>query len=574
MFKGIQLLLLLFMSHSAFAGEEVVDKLIGRCKSLGGDYDVEAVDDPDGKRRECHAVKCSLSENADDATVAQVEAAFPEGSGAFIGGWKTQCYERRDSDQVLKDATGGEFEVKGFGWVDLDMFNKLCGEDRSKCKLDGGVWVRLPGFDSDGSSDGSSGRRDGTGTYIHREGGISFRCSYGESLEACIGNDANIIRASYSDGMNCVDCSSGSYRGGVYGTLSGIAEVAGAILPPVMGYMGVKAQSKAFLRSNQAWAGAATAGFENCRMMQTNYIDGYYADVQAQRNYVVNQGLPDQEFGGNMNIPGCNGYQLSAFGGAGGFMGNGMGGYGNPWFSAGYTPGFMGGMYGPYGMQNPYGNPFSRPGFGLQIGLGGGYPGGFGGGFPGGGGFGGGGFGGGFPGGYAGGGMMCITQPCPGQVSFPGMGGGFQLGIGGGFGGGFPGGGFGGTMPGGMGGFPGAAGGFGGGMYGNPYFGGHAGAGVAPWGNGAGSYWNGSGGWGGGSAGWGNVQQSYAGSNQAFMQDQYLQQAALGNSYQQSARNLWSNGYGGQAGMSTYGYAPYSPGNVGFSLNAGWGFGW
>ncbi|MCO4754055.1 MAG: hypothetical protein KC478_06215, partial [Bacteriovoracaceae bacterium] len=368
MVKGIQLLLLLFMSHSAMAGQEMIDNLIGKCRTLGGDYEIQAIDDPDGERRECHAVKCALSENADQATVAQVQAAFPEGSGAFIGGWKTHCYDRRDSDQVLRDATGKQFEVKGFGWVDLDEFNRICGADRSRCKLDGGVWVQLPGFGIGGNGNGNgNGNSNGSGTYIHSEGGVSFRCSYHESLEACIGNDANIIVSTYGDGYNCVDCMSGSYRGGTYGVLSGIAEVAGAVLPPVMGYLGVKAQSKAYLNANQAWAGAATSGFENCRLMQTNYVQDTYS-------HITTNGLPDRE----VVPPGCEGYQLSAYAGGMGLMGNGMGGFGNPWYSAGYSPGFMGGMYGPYGMQNPYGSVFGNNGYGsgLQFGINAGmYPG-------------------------------------------------------------------------------------------------------------------------------------------------------------------------------------------------------
>ena len=58
----------------------------------------------------------------------------------------------------------------------------------------------------------------------------------------------------------------------------------------------------------------------------------------------------------NIAPPGCNGYQIGGMAGGMGFMGNGMGGFGNPYMSAGYSPGFMGGMSGPYGMYNPYGS--------------------------------------------------------------------------------------------------------------------------------------------------------------------------------------------------------------------------
>ena len=601
MIKGIQLLLLLSLSQSAFAGKEVINSLISKCKALGGDYSAPATDDPTGERRECYKVKCSLSENADEMTVAQLEAAFPEGGGegAFVGGWKLHCYDRRGSDEAIRDATGGEYEIEGHGKVGFDMWAAICGEDGSRCRLNGGVWSVIGG--SNGSGSGSGGRRGGKGGfYIHTEGNTRFRCSYDWSLEDCIGDEANIIVSTYGDSSHCVDCSTGVSRGGWYGTLSGIAEVAGAVLPPVMGYLGVKAGADAYLGANQAWAGAAATGFENCRMMQNNYVNSYYADIQAQRNYVVSNELPDRTFGGNMNVPGCNGYQLNGFAGGMGWMGNGMGGFGNPWLGAGYSPGFVGGMYGPYGMYNPYGNMGGMMGGGMFPGFGGGINIGIGGGLGMGGGMGGmyPGFGGGMGGMYPGfGGGMGGMYPgfgggMGGGGMYPGFGGGINIGLGGGLGmgggypgmgGGYTGGmypGFGGGMGGGM--YPGMGGGFnlglggglGGGMHGNPW-GGAGGMGTVPWGNGAGSYWNGSGGWGNSGQNWGNIQQSYAANNQAYMQDSYMQQAALQNSFNQAGQNLWSNGYQGYGNGygSTYGYAPYSPANMGFSLSAGWGFG-
>lgn len=510
----------------------------------------------------------------------------------------------------------GGVVISGGGGINIpkDCFN-IWGNVKKECRIRYGVDKHGNPIGGGVTINGGSGGNGNGGQWeYHTVGNTTFRCVVGTDYYDCIGNDANIIISQSGDSRHCVDCATGGKRGGAYGTLSGIAEIAGSVLPPVMGYLGVKAGADAYLGANQAWAGAAATGFEQCQLMQTNYVQSYYTDVQAQRDYVMGNGLPDREFGGNMNMPGCNGYQLGGFAGGMGFMGNGMGGFGNPWLGAGYSPGMMGGMYGPYGMYNPYGAvngmggmypgmgvggmggmypgmgggmyPGMGGGLGIGVGMGGMYPGmgGMGGMYPGMGGMGGMnpglginlglgtmmpgngpgmgmgmGMGGMYPGMGGMGGVTCIQAPCPGGGMGMGMGG-MYPGMGGGINGGI-----------GI--------GMNGGMYGNPWGGGAGGMGVTPWGNGAGSYWNGSGGWGagaGGGAGWGNVQQSYMASNQAFMQDSYLQQAALQNSYQNSARNLWSNGYQGygQGGYGmNYGYAPYSPGNMGLSLSAGWGFG-
>jgi len=652
MFKGIQLFTFMTLfSLGSFANESVVNDIIQRCRELGGSYNVEGPTrtERDGGLDTCYKIKCSLSANADDVTVAQVEAAFPEGSGGFIGGWKPHCYfeEDKDPNDIIIDATtatsgassgvssgvtitsggngatgsngvviqgGGTISVNGetvtIGsgrWYDLCV--KKNGEVRAIC---GGGSADYDITYSNGVNgyNGSNGSAGGNFRIV-TIGNTRFRCAYYMSDEDCIGNDANIIIAAGGDATHCVDCRNGKSRGGAYGTLSGIAEVIGAVAPPLFGYLGTKAYSNAILGSNQAWAGAASVGFEQCQLMQSNYINTMYgyADASQGAGYLANNELPYQE----LSPPQCNGYNLGGFAGGMGFMGNGMGGFGNPYFAAGYSPGFLGGMAGPYGQYNPYGGMgMGMGGFGGGMGYpgfgGGMYGGGMGMGYPGMGGAGiginiglGGGMGmGGYPGmgggigmGYPGmGGGIGMGYPGMGGgmgMGYPGMGGGFGMGypgmggginIGGGFGGGYPG--IGGNIGGGF--------GMGGGGFGNPYGGGAGGYGLVPWGNGAGSYWNGSGGWGNGGYGntggygqnWGSISQSYGSNQQAYMQDSYYQQAALQNSYMNSAQNLYSNGYAGGYGMggygsgygSGYGYAPYAPGgNLGLSISGGFGFG-
>lgn len=657
MFKGIHFFIIMtLIAGNALADNSIVQRIINQCSTpvsqggFGGSYAVEGPTLNDAGES-CYRIKCTVSENASDTTVAQVEAAFPEGSGGFAGGWKTHCYPAVNPDQVIIDATtgaggstgvtgsvvvtsgasgatgstgttggvtiqgGGQIRVNGelvtvgsSRWYDLCV--KKNGEIRRICG-GGGADYEIRYRTNSGNGAG------GDGSYrIVVSGGTRFRCAYYLTDEECIGDQANIIIAAGGDASVCVDCQSAGRRGGAYGTLSGIAEVVGALAPPLFGYLGMRSYSNAMLGSNQAWAGAAAVGFEQCQLMQSNYINTMYgyADPSQGAGYFASNELPYQE----LQPPGCNGYNLGGFAGGMGFMGNGMGGFGNPYFAAGYSPGFLGGMAGPYGMYNPYGGigmgmggfgmggyPGMGGGINIGFGLGGGmggmgYPGmGMGMGYPG---FGGGMYGGGMGMGYPGmgGGMY------GGGMGFPGMGGGINIGIGGGLGGGmgypgmgggmgmgypgFGGGMYGGGMGGGYPQYGGGAGlGFGMGGFGNPYGGGAGGYGLVPWGNGAGSYWNGSGGWGGGygngGMNWGGISQAYGSNQQAYMQDSYYQQAALQNSYMNSAQNLWSNGYaGGYGGMGMgagygggfgggYGYAPYSPGNLGLSISGGFGFG-
>jgi hypothetical protein len=468
------------------------------------------------------------------------------------------------------------------------------------------VYVVIRRSDRDADVDTSSGRRGGdrrgggsdgglvvSGGYDLRMGGRTFRCATNESARECLGDDLFYelsVESSRSDG-DCPTCGrhtrrSSRHGGSEWGSiLSGVAQVAGAVLPPLMYYKGQKVQANAYLGAHQAMAGAQISGFENCRMMQSDARTQHYANI-------ANNEFPNSDF----TQPNCNGYNAGGF--AGGVYNGSMRG-GNIWGGSGYSSQFQGMMQGPYGngymtgvgmngmMMNPnmgmgmQGNLNLNSLLGLPAGglmIGGGIGGGMSGGYPGmGGGMYGGGYpgmgggiqiGGGMSGGYPGmgGGMYGGGYPGMGGGmyggGYPGMGGGIQ--IGGSIGGGYP------NMGGGMYG----GGSYGGGMYGNGY-GNYAGNnGLVPYGNNSGNYGgyggNYGGGYGNGSQNGSNfwaVQQSHQQNQQASQIGSYYQQAALQNQYQSSANDMYRGGYGG-------GYNPmYSPGNMGAGASASFQFG-
>ena len=354
-------------------------------------------------------------------------------------------------------------------------------------------------------------------------GGGRFNCASGQNAADCIGTDEyNQIMARYYNGADCVNCQASGRK---QSTLSGIAEIVGAIAPPLAMFGSSYFQSRAFERSNQAWAGAAAAGFEQCRLGQQdyyNYLQTAHTNYQGYLNQNELPGLsPEQQQAmlatGQTN---CNGYSLGGFAGLGGY------GYG------GYSNGFIAGMMGPYGAYNPYGVG-GYPGVGLTSGLGGGYITGGGFGIPGG--YPGVGLTSGLGGGYITGGGFGIPGGYPGVGLTSGLGGGYITGGGFGIPGGHPGVG----LTSGLGGGFITGGGFGinGGINGPYYPGGYPGG----WGSGVGqgSYYN------------------TLLSNQAYGADAMMQQQGLGYNMGQ----MYGGGmYGGAGGF--YGASGY-PGNLG-----------
>ncbi len=404
-----------------------------------------------------------------------------------------------------------------------------------------------------------------------------FLCSSSGNPSYCMGG-ADIEISSRYDTSNCVNCQAGSR--GKQSTLSGIAEIVGAIAPVASVGLGAYFGYK----SNQAWAGAATAGFEQCRLDHNNYYQYLSANELPGLS-------PAQQAAMN-----CNGFGL------GGYAGLGAGGLGGL-YGAGYTPGFVGGMMGPYGGYNPYGMGGMVGGYvggaiggiGITGGMGmvGGYPGGMVGGAVAGGyvagGYPGGMVGGGYPGGMAGGLVNGISIAggfngggYPGGMVGGAVAGGYIGGYNGGFNGGFQGG-YPGGMAGGMvngisvaGGFNGGfQGGFQGGMAGGYMAGGYTPGGYA------GGYMAGgfNGGFQGGyvSGGYaaGGFQGGYAGGGMAGGFDMAAsQQAANYDRIMQQQGTSFQMGMGGMGGYGGgFGSAGYYPSNVGVSLGGSFGIG-
>lgn len=582
----------------------------------------------DQRRADREAAEADRARRAADAERSRQESQSSQDSDSRT------TNNRRSSDGSFGPWVRGDIILIGGREYEVgsSKFRRECiksnGELKDKCTRDGGA--RRIVFQDGGDRDGTvyvtrtvpgsvfpnEGVRGSVGIYFIRNGrtGQTLQCSQGVSIERCLGASgyAN-INLRIGDWMHCSDCSvnsggtslviqsnrnSGNSWGGI---LSGVAELAGAVAPPLFGYLGVRAQANAYENVGTAFANAQATGYEQCALLQQNYVDSTYQYIQSNE-------LPDREVG----LPGCNGFNLGGFAGGGGQYGNGFGGFGNPYFSGGYSPGFVGGMYGPgagfnlginanSGMFNPYAG-LGGGGFGGGFGIGGGL-GGFGGGSPGfGGGFGGGpGFGGGFGGGIntginTGASVQCFRAPCPGGFGggfggnggfgnggFTGLGGGFQ--IGGGLGGSpYGGGGFGSGY-----GVPGYGGGFGGGF-------GSVGVGTVPWGQNTGSYYGNNGGFtgggqfGGGFGGGGfnnggsingnqfySVQAAHQQNYAAAGAGNYYQQAALQGQQQGAAYNA-ANYAGGSSfggfGGSYGGYNPgFAPGNAGFGISGGFGFG-
>lgn len=419
------------------------------------------------------------------------------------------------------------------------------------------------------------------------------RCEYGRSTRDCIGDDDyDLIVGRGGSGHDCVNCEA-SRGPSVGAVLAG--SVPGALASIFGSWMGYRAQSR--------WASAyenSTLGVaEQCRLAQEAFL-----------NYnTTNQGqiITPEQFA----ELGCNGYGQGGFagiGGIGGLYGNGFGGFGNPFLSAGYSPGFMGGLIGPYGnlgggfgVGGGFGGfPGAGLGGGIQIGIAGGIGGGLSGGLYGGGLYGGlpggigggiglaGGIGGGLNGGFYGGGLpggigggIGIAGGIGGGLNggfygggLPGgIGGGVGIGLAGGIGGGLNGGFYGGGLSGGIGGIPGYGGiggqiGIGGGLGGYPGYGG-IGGGLGGWGSGTlpygggGSYWGNTGALGGGSL----YQNQYAAGI-----DARIQQNALANQFGVAGQNLYAGGAYGSAGFSPGNIGLYAGGGVNFNAGFGAGF--
>ena len=250
------------------------------------------------------------------------------------------------------------------------------------------------------------------------------------------------------EGVDCIDCNMNTYMPEEPATngwdfLSNAAWPAaffGSTLVTANAYEDTQARwANTVLKISDNETGAYKYGVEQCTTRYNSTLD--YNMTRGSNPFTSDQ------LGSLMDK--CNGYGYNMFSGMNGLIGSGYGGVSNPYLAGGYSPGFMGGIIGPYAGGGAYMGG-SYPGMGIGAGAGAGI------------------YLSGGAGGYMGGGMPYMGFPSMGA------GAGIGIGIGAGIGAGMGAGGYGG-MP--YMGFPGISAGIGGGAYmggGMPYMGGGA----------------------------------------------------------------------------------------------------
>lgn len=324
--------------------------------SVGGtNYACNAGESP----KEC-AIRHGLMKIGDDYKFTIIT----QGDGSIVYGLEGTSAGSSTGDIVISERRGGDLEVKCmkkervwyYLWLAKDWVESNDCHGSSIATRSGSE--RLVGrvIDEDFDSGSSSrGRGDDYATerrYYVEFRGRSVSCNYGESTERCITDRYG--SAAYDEWLrlNCVDCQNRIRRSRDNGGDSlgkQIAMVAGAILPPLAMYGSAKVAADA--RVDVA---------AQCRMMQTNAISSHY-------KYITDNELPSNT---DPYVPECNGYGASSY--PGGWMNSGVGTWGSPWGSLGYSNNYMGLMAGPYaGTYNTWNTSglMMNPSLGLNLNL-------------------------------------------------------------------------------------------------------------------------------------------------------------------------------------------------------------
>jgi hypothetical protein len=330
------------MAHAQVSKHQLI---LSICKGMNSsDYTVhDTYPSSDGGM--CYKFTCdaSTSSNGVSASTANVlEKCISKSEYDEI--------QARIEAEVIGDITAGgdwELDMNGVKWPRGCI--KANGKVRRRCRnmsVDGGVHVNggVTGTTIQGNVvTDASGRVICTYEYHPDECGVSVHA------------DASI---------DCTNCAGGKRFSTGFEILMGMSSLAGNVLPHLAAYGIHRNYANAMVDINGYWADAQSVGFEQCALMQQTYINQSYA-------YISSNELPDRD----VIPPQCQGYHIGAFGGGTNMMGaGGFGmGFGNPWMQAGYSPGFMGGMMGPYGGYNPYAGPGFNIGMQGYPGMGGGY---------------------------------------------------------------------------------------------------------------------------------------------------------------------------------------------------------
>src|SRR5690606_13474798 len=126
--------------------------------------------------------------------------------------------------------------------------------------VSGGVSGQLPAFCMSANYD-----KNACDAWIRVNGRVD--CTSGAHPEACMGDDYHRIRSRYE--VDCVNCGAGGRQ---QHWTSGVAEILGAIAPPLAHLGSAYFGARAYERGQEAWAGAAAVGFEQCQLHNNNYL--------------------------------------------------------------------------------------------------------------------------------------------------------------------------------------------------------------------------------------------------------------------------------------------------------------
>jgi hypothetical protein len=239
----------------------------------------------------------------------------------------------------------------------------------TRCLSDGGYEVEVV-TNSTGSSDGGGrtserdsstssssdgGRRDRsdrtsrdrtssrTKEFCYQRNGTVQCCEYYRSKEECLDSETilalqDLYWQRNSGSQYCAHCqqSKGAQIINALGNLGlGWGGMIGTIVSSNNMRRAAGYQWDAYTANSNNMLDAYKYGLDMC----VGHQQGYW-DMLVEQEY----GLPE------WSDPNCNGYTMGAFTGFNGQFQSPFGGTHNPYFSAGYSPGFMGGMIGPHGV--------------------------------------------------------------------------------------------------------------------------------------------------------------------------------------------------------------------------------
>lgn len=150
------------------------------------------------------------------------------------------------------------------------------------------------------------------------------------------------------------------------GILTGVAAVGQAVAPAAAMYFSNREWASTIKRVNRDWANVQTAQFQSMTDAYAKGVEACNTRYNSALQYTIDYGAAPMSPAQMATF--CNGQAYNAFAGYNGYYGNGVGGFGNPYLSSGYSPQFLSSMMGPYAGYNNYGmngnNPYGMAPYG------------------------------------------------------------------------------------------------------------------------------------------------------------------------------------------------------------------